>query len=124
MKKLKTVPWKRGIKLTDLEVGTMVTGVPVNHNMFRLAFERGLKLCKGNWQQWKRVNEMLQYEKKLPIYYCLDCGQIEDGRHRIVAAKVYGTKKLSIILWARCYSKNREAMQTLDNQIISGEISL
>ena len=124
MTKLKTIPWKNGLKLADLTAGTVVTGVPINHNMFKGPLERGLKACLANWSVFKRVNEMLQYDQMLPVYYCLDCGQIEDGRHRMLATKIYDRKKIDIMLWARCYKKSLEVMQALENSIIAGETTL
>ena len=124
MKKIKSVVWRKNLNLSKIKPGTMIKGVPIGHEMFKVPIARGLKMCRVDWRIWKRVNEMLQYEKKLPIYYCLKCGQIEDGRHRITGAKVYGTKKLDILLWSGCYKKNREAMQAFDNRFISGELTL
>jgi len=124
MTKIKTVPWKRGLKFKDMAVGTVVTGVPLSHEMFKVAFARVLKRCQDNWHFWQRVNELMQYDQVLPIYYCLKCKQTEDGKHRLLAARVLDMKKIDIVLWPRCYKDNRERMQSFENRMISGEIGL
>lgn len=124
MKKIKQIAWSRGIDLLTLPPNTMVTGVSLKHSMFKLPIERGLAMCRADWHNWKQINDMLERGLALPVYYCLKCGQIEEGKFRLLAAKIFGKKKANIILWGDCRRVLKDEMQALENMIVSGEITL
>lgn len=122
--KVKQVAWRKGLNLSKLEPGTTVMGVPLKAAIFKRPLERALLLCLENWRQWVTVIGLVERGLQLPVYYCLKCKQIEDGKHRIFAVRVTGGTKVNVRVWRDCYRFNRAKMQEFENKLISGELSL
>jgi len=123
LENIKHIVWCKGLDLSTIEAGTMVNGIPLRHLIFKLPLERGLAMCRSDWRNWKRINEELQRGLALPVFYCLKCNQIEEGKFRLLAAKIYGEKKANIMLWGDCRRMLKEEMYALENKIVSGEIT-
>lgn len=124
MIKINKIVWHEQLDIAGLAEGIVVTGVPLDHPMFKNQLTLGLNLCLADICHWKRINEMILRKRLLPVYYCLECNQIEDGNHRALATRVMGNKTLDIMLWSCCYQNNKTRMQAFENKIISGEVAL
>lgn len=110
--------WHKQLDIASLAHGTVVINVPLDHPIFENQLTRGLNMCLNDLSHWKKVNEMILRKQLLPVYYCLKCNQMEDGRHRTLATRVMGNKTIDIRLWDSCYRNNKVKMRMLENKIM------
>ena len=122
MEKFSKIAWNKNLDLSTVPEGMIVTGVPLRHPIFKLPFERAMTMCRSDWHNWEQVNKMLDRGLELPVYYCLKCNQIEEGKFRLFAAQIFGKKKANIMTWGDCRRVLKKEMQTIENKIVSGEI--
>ena len=92
--------YKKDMDFLKLRAGTTVQSVPLDHPVFWTALNR-----PRNKIWLKRADEITDF---LPVYFCKNCRQIEDGAHRILALHRRDGKNAvcDIKIYSKCIHRN------------------